>query len=209
LPNLDNKNQNISYTDQLTEKTYGGKLEYSFIYGIKNFVSSATKLETGLNDSAYLTYTLTGDDLRYNDSDLPRLDWNFSNKDKIGNETISYEGCWTVELSYARIYTAENQAEPYVVYFTKNNNGTNNIEYYDYELGEYKYDTFIKVEFVFRIIVNQIRAKEYFENNTIENISSYFTCTTYVSKLNIDNQNYDAVTRQISSKFVINRQKNR
>ena len=202
LPNINNQNQKIIY--EKNGKIYSGKLDYSFIYGIKSFACDTSNLETGLNDSAYIKYTLTGDDLRYNGIDLPKLKWDIDNK----------ASCWDVQLSYAKIYTSETNS--YIIYFTKNNNSTfdndtNNIEYYDYDIEQCKNDTFIKIEFVFKVVVNESWAKIYFADNTLESILSNFTCTTNISNLNPTADDYnnikDAVEAELSSQFIINRQK--
>ncbi|HAJ77682.1 MAG TPA: hypothetical protein DCO89_01255, partial [Clostridiales bacterium] len=81
---------------------HGGQLKYNFTYGINDFVCDTSLLKTGLNDSANVVYTLTGDDLRYVKNQVATLPQIHANL--YDDDALSY---WTVQLIKANVYTSE------------------------------------------------------------------------------------------------------
>lgn len=192
IPNL------IGESDEI-EKVVSRTLTFDFVYGIKSFVCDTTVLETGLNDSANIKYTLTGDDLRYlNTNRLPLIKWYFAQSELAS--------CWNVQLLYANVYrTLDSSYE--TIYFNPNNlpDKENTIEdYLEYENRTFAY-AISKVEFVFRVLVNEDIAKAkmqelIFTNNSSETkLLCYFNCSVSIAE--------EVVSEEFATNFVVNRQK--
>ena len=192
IPNLIGESKKI-------ESVENKLCSYDFVYGIKNFVCDTTVLETGLNDSANIKYTLTGDDLRYlNTNRLPLIKWYFAQSELAS--------CWNVQLLYANVYrTLDSSYE--TIYFNPNNlpDKENTIEdYLEYENRTFAY-AISKVEFVFRVLVNEDIAKAkmqelIFTNNSSETkLLCYFNCSVSIAE--------EVVSEESATNFVVNRQK--
>ena len=127
-------------------------LDFSFIYGIKDFVGEVNSVETGLNDIATLAYFLTGDDLRIVQNDeyyLPTIKHNF-----IGNQY------WNLQFIYANVYFGETIKktiscseldDPAVLTKIENLTSIKEID-----------DQITKVEFIFELSVQKENVKNYF-----------------------------------------------
>ncbi|HAJ77721.1 MAG TPA: hypothetical protein DCO89_01455, partial [Clostridiales bacterium] len=189
---------------------HGGELKYNFTYGINDFVCDTSLLKTGLNDSANVVYTLTGDDLRYVKNQVATLPQIHANL--YDDDALSY---WTVQLIKANVYTSENQIEPTVLYFTPDNNAENsnytcNGENYKIA-GSYNFsDTIVKIEYVFRVVINSGNAETYFKTYGNDAINCNFICSTKIADLSGDTSNIitEKFERELKDcKFSIVRQK--
>ena len=182
LPNVKGKNV-IVYGDELDP--------YTFVYGIDEFVCDTSMLQTGLNDGANIVYTLTGDDLRYitNDSKtLPKINLSFEDDEN--------KEAWNLQLIKANVYSSLEQTEPNIVYFAYDSSLESSIYVCDgrnYRLdGTYDFnDTIVKIEYVFRIVINSSAAESYFKANTTDDsieskadsIKSNLRCTAQISDI--------------------------
>ena len=183
-----------------------GSVSLNFIYGIKSFDVDAKSVEMGLNDTAYITYTLTGDNLRMivpvenedNTSKLPNFEWNLLDED--GNIK---NGPWNIKLNRANIYASEGDNPAVVLFTQKDSTDGNKIDDYVISSGNINLNyTIVKIEFVLKITANSA-----INFNNASNLSLDLIGRVSLDESLSENSLDDRIAQSTSTELTINRQK--
>lgn len=173
---------------------------FNFIYGIKDFTCNTVRVETGLNDFAFITYTLLGDDLRYNGTTkLPNIDWTVDKNSLF----------WNIKLAQVNIYSSLDSDPTALVIDAGNSTGANfNINSYPQYTNYTANDTVVKMEFILRAEVNKANISKNFVEFADQNtIMCNLTFSAQICDTTEGFESDDSIKRSIVSQLVINRQK--